>query len=57
MYPADWELDEEIVGAEAVYRQIRRWAERELGLRFGPDGSAAPLPRPERKPAEEEPAA
>jgi hypothetical protein len=48
MYPSEWELDEEIVGAEAVYRQIRRWAERELGLRFGPDGSAAPLPRPER---------
>ena len=49
MHPAEWELDEDIVGAEAVYRQIRRWAERELGLRFGPDGSAAPLPRPERK--------
>ncbi|MCU0504462.1 MAG: alkaline phosphatase family protein [Chloroflexi bacterium] len=57
MYPAEWELDEEIVGAEAVYRQIRRWAERELGLRFGPDGSAAPLPKPERKPAKEAPAA
>ena len=54
MYPSDWELDEEIVGAEALYRQIRRWAERELGLRFGPDGSAAPLPRPERMPAAEE---
>ena len=59
MYPSDWELDEEIVGAEAVYRQIRRWAEREIGLRFGPDGSAAPLPRPERGAAtpEEAPAA
>ncbi len=57
MYPAEWELDEEIVGAEAVYRQIRRWAERELGLRFGPDGSAPPLPKPERRPDEEAPAA
>ncbi len=46
MHPAEWALDEEIVGAEAVYRQIRRWAERELGLRFGRDGSAAPLPMP-----------
>jgi uncharacterized membrane protein YvlD (DUF360 family) len=58
MYPSDWELDEEIVGAEAVYRQIRRWAERELGLRFGPDGSAAPLSKPEpRMAGEEAPAA
>jgi uncharacterized membrane protein YvlD (DUF360 family) len=46
LHPAEWELDEEVVGAEAVYRQIRRWAERELGLRFGKDGSAAPLPTP-----------
>lgn len=46
MHPADWSLDEKLVGAEAVYRQIRRWAERELGLRFGRDGSAAPLPMP-----------
>ena len=46
LHPAEWELDEEVVGAEAVYRQIRRWAERELGLRFGKDGSAPPLPLP-----------
>jgi hypothetical protein len=52
LHPSDWELDEDLVGAEAVYRQIRRWAERELGLRFGKDGSAAPLPTPERPPAE-----
>jgi hypothetical protein len=39
-----------VVGAEAVYRQIRRWAERELGLRFGRDGSAPPLPLPTRAP-------
>jgi hypothetical protein len=48
LHPTAWTLDEELVGAEAVYRQIRRWAERELGLRFGRDGSAAPLPMPEK---------
>jgi len=48
MHPAEWALDEDLVGAEAVYRQIRRWAERELGLRFGRDGSAAPLPMPDQ---------
>jgi uncharacterized membrane protein YvlD (DUF360 family) len=54
MHPAEWELDEELVGAPAVYRQIRRWAERHLDHRFGKDGSAAPLPTPERAPAPEE---
>jgi len=48
MHPSEWAMDEEVIGAEAVYRQIRRWAERELGLRFGRDGSAEPLPMPER---------
>jgi uncharacterized membrane protein YvlD (DUF360 family) len=47
MHPTEWVMDEEVVGAEAVYRQIRRWAERELGLRFGRDGSAEPLPMPD----------
>ncbi len=46
MHPTDWVLDEEIVGAPAVYRQIRRWAERYCGLRFGKDGAAATLPMP-----------
>jgi uncharacterized membrane protein YvlD (DUF360 family) len=46
MHPAEWELDEELVGAEAVYRQIRRWAERHLEHRFGKDGGATPLPTP-----------
>jgi uncharacterized membrane protein YvlD (DUF360 family) len=54
MHPTEWELDEELVGAPAVYRQIRRWAERHLDHRFGKDGSAAPLPTPERAPAPEE---
>jgi len=53
MHPAEWELDEELVGAPAVYRQIRRWAERHLDHRFGKDGSAAPLPMPEQAPAAE----
>ncbi len=48
MYPAEWELDEDLVGAPAVYRQIRRWAERHLDHRFGRDGTAPPLPMPER---------
>jgi uncharacterized membrane protein YvlD (DUF360 family) len=47
LYPSDWSLDEELVGAPAVYRQIRRWAERHLDLRFGKDGTADPLPMPE----------
>jgi len=54
MHPAEWELDEELVGAPAVYRQIRRWAERHLDHRFGKDGSAEPLPTPARAPEPEE---
>jgi uncharacterized membrane protein YvlD (DUF360 family) len=58
LHPTDWELDEELVGAEAVYRQIRRWAERYLGHRFGKDGTAEPLPLPEKPAqADEEPEA
>jgi hypothetical protein len=52
LHPSDWELDEDLLGAEAVYRQIRRWAERHLDHRFGKGGTAAPLPMPERPPAE-----
>jgi len=54
MHPTEWELDEDLVGAPAVYRQIRRWAERHLDHRFGKDGSAEPLPTPERTPEPEE---
>jgi hypothetical protein len=57
LHPAEWEIDEELVGAPAVYRQIRRWAERWLGLRFGRDGAAPPLPDPSPQPAGEAPAA
>jgi hypothetical protein len=52
LHPAEWELDEELLGAEAVYRQIRRWAERHLDHRFGRDGSAEPLPLPTKDAAE-----
>ena len=55
MHPAEWELDEEIVGAPAVYRQIRRWAERHLDHRFGKDGTAAVLPMPAGASTEPEP--
>ena len=57
MYPADWKLDEDLVGAPAVYRQIRRWAERHLDHRFGKDGTAAPLLDPSAEPPAETPAA
>jgi uncharacterized membrane protein YvlD (DUF360 family) len=57
LHPSDWQLDEEILGAPAVYRQIRRWAERHLGMRFGKDGTAEPLPMPERSTSGEAPAA
>ena len=36
LYPTDWELDEgPLVGAPAVYRQLRRWMEQHLGMTFG----------------------
>ncbi len=57
MYPAEWKLDEDLVGAPAVYRQIRRWAERHLDHRFGKDGAAPPLPDPSAGPSAEAPAA
>ena len=57
LHPADWPLDEELVGAPAVYRQIRRWAERYNGHRFGKDGTAATLPMPSRDAGAETPAA
>jgi hypothetical protein len=42
MHPAEWAIDEPLVGAEAVYRQIRRWLEAE-GISLG-RASAAPTP-------------
>ena len=34
LHPADWKVDEPIVGAEAVYRQIRRWLSG-IGIELG----------------------
>jgi uncharacterized membrane protein YvlD (DUF360 family) len=47
LYPADWEIDEgPLVGAPAVYRQLRRWMEQHLGMTFGPHTSPAPKSEP-----------
>jgi hypothetical protein len=42
LHPADWTIDEPLVGAEAVYRQLRRWLEA-LGIPLGP-GTAPVTP-------------
>ncbi len=34
LHPTDWPIDGELVGAEAVYRQIRRWLEA-IGIPLG----------------------
>ena len=45
MHPAAWTIDEPIVGAEAVYRQIRHWL-ADLGIELGRGSTAArPAPR------------
>jgi hypothetical protein len=35
LHPADWVVDEPLIGAEAVYRQLRRWLEG-VGIEIGP---------------------
>ena len=45
LHPSDWPIDEPIVGAEAVYRQIRRWLEASASS-SGP--RRRPLPAPDR---------
>jgi hypothetical protein len=35
LHPADWAIDEPLIGAEAVYRQLRRWLES-MGIPLGP---------------------
>ena len=40
MHPAAWTIDEPIIGAEAVYRQIRRWL-ADLGIELGARPAAA----------------
>jgi hypothetical protein len=41
LHPSEWAIDEPIVGAEAVYRQIRRWLEAN-GIPLGRQTPAAP---------------
>jgi hypothetical protein len=42
LYPSDWELDlAPLMGAPMVYQQLRRWMERDLGMRFGPKSDGA----------------
>jgi hypothetical protein len=52
MHPAEWTIDEELIGAEAVYRQIRRWLEAE-GIALGPAGAKGPAEAAPASPAEE----
>jgi hypothetical protein len=44
LHPAEWTIQEPIVGAEAVYRQLRRWL-ADVGIELGrPAPGAAPKP-------------
>ena len=53
LYPADWELDQgPLIGAPMVYRQLRRWMERHLGMHFGPHGRRQRRPPRRRRPRE-----
>ena len=50
--PSDWLLgDEPLVGAPAIYAQLRRWLEQHVGLAFG-QPAAAPVAPPGGPPAE-----
>jgi hypothetical protein len=40
MHPTAWTIDEPIVGAEAVYRQIRHWL-ADIGIELGPQSATA----------------
>lgn len=42
MHPAAWTIDEPIIGAEAVYRQIRHWLS-DLGIELGPQAASTPV--------------
>jgi uncharacterized membrane protein YvlD (DUF360 family) len=51
LHPADWPLDEPLIGAEAVYRQIRRWLGG-IGIDLAKDKGPAPAgPAPEEEAA------
>ena len=57
LYPSDWELDlAPIMGAPMVYQQLRRWMERELGMRFGKAGEGKlPAATPASAPVTDDP--
>jgi uncharacterized membrane protein YvlD (DUF360 family) len=40
MHPSEWVIDEPIIGAEAVYRQIRHWLS-DVGIELGPQPATA----------------
>jgi hypothetical protein len=43
LHPSEWQIAEPIIGAEAVYRQIRAWL-RGVGIELGPQQPATPTP-------------
>ncbi len=52
LHPSEWTIDEPIVGAENVYRQIRRWFD-DIGIKLGkqqPVQSPEPVSAPELTP-------
>ena len=56
LHPTDWTIDEPLVGAESIYRQIRRWLELE-GITLGrPEEEPVHAP-PAHAPSEEQAAA
>jgi hypothetical protein len=46
LHPAEWTIDEPIIGAEAVYRQLRAWL-RDIGIELGPSKAAPSSQRTE----------
>jgi hypothetical protein len=52
LHPADWAIDEPLVGAEAVYRQLRRWLES-MGIPLGPRAAAPASPPPAPPPGQD----
>jgi uncharacterized membrane protein YvlD (DUF360 family) len=52
LHPPDWEIDEPLVGAESVYRQLRTWLET-LGIELG--AAVRPAPPVTTSPVHPEP--
>jgi hypothetical protein len=46
LHPTEWTIDEPMIGAEAVYRQLRAWL-RDIGIELGPPKAAPSGRRPE----------